>query len=184
MRQLLSAGAPMLDQVGAMPYTATQQLLDSFYPFGLQSYWKSSFLKEISDAAIDTLVAYCILRPATDADLPRNHRVSIRGCREARRPGSHTILIVKGWHIERGSIFQAQLLDQAANRSMPGIGSVSGIADRCGTVSAAGIITPLRRGETEILVQYSRAVNLAANGSQPVVGTEFVDARVIVRILP
>jgi len=58
-----SAGSPVLDQVGPIPYTAAQQLLDGFYPFGLQSYWKSSFLKEISDGAIDTMVAHCGRRP-------------------------------------------------------------------------------------------------------------------------
>ena len=62
-RPLRSAGSPVLDQVGPIPYTAAQQLLDGFYPFGLQSYWKSSFLKEISDGAIDTMVAHCGRRP-------------------------------------------------------------------------------------------------------------------------
>jgi FAD binding domain/Berberine and berberine like len=63
VRPLRSAGPPVLDQVGPIPYTTAQQLLDSFYPFGLQSYWKSSFLKEISDEAIDTVVAFCAKRP-------------------------------------------------------------------------------------------------------------------------
>ena len=63
VRPLRSAGSPVLDQVGPIPYTAVQQLLDSFYPFGLQSYWKSSFLKEVSDGAIDTMVEYCGRRP-------------------------------------------------------------------------------------------------------------------------
>lgn len=63
VRPLRSAGSPVLDQVGPIPYTAAQQLLDGFYPSGLQSYWKSSFLKEISDGAIDTMVAYCGRRP-------------------------------------------------------------------------------------------------------------------------
>jgi hypothetical protein len=63
VRPLRSAGSPVLDQVGPIPYTAAQQLLDPFYPSGLQSYWKSSFLKEISDEAIDTMVAYCGKRP-------------------------------------------------------------------------------------------------------------------------
>jgi FAD/FMN-containing dehydrogenase len=52
-----------MDQVGPISYTAAQQLLDGFYPSGLHSYWKSSFLKEISDAAIDTMVEYCNRRP-------------------------------------------------------------------------------------------------------------------------
>jgi hypothetical protein len=63
VRPLRSAGSPVLDQVGPIPYTEAQQLLDSFYPFGLQSYWKSSFLKGISDEVIDTMVAHCGSRP-------------------------------------------------------------------------------------------------------------------------
>jgi len=60
----LRAFAPLLmDQIGPIPYTAAQQLIDGFYPSGLQNYWKSSFLKEISDDAIDILVAYCSKRP-------------------------------------------------------------------------------------------------------------------------
>jgi hypothetical protein len=63
VRPLRSAGSPVLDQVGSIPYTAAQQLIDGFYPTGLQSYWKSSFLHKITDEAIDTMVAYCNKRP-------------------------------------------------------------------------------------------------------------------------
>ncbi|HEV2491372.1 MAG TPA: FAD-binding oxidoreductase [Candidatus Acidoferrales bacterium] len=64
VKPLRSAGSPVLDQVGPIPYTAAQQLLDGFYPTGLQSYWKSSFLDKIADGAIDTMVAYCNKRPS------------------------------------------------------------------------------------------------------------------------
>lgn len=53
----------LIDQIGAIPYTAAQQLIDAFYPFGLQNYWKSSFLKTISDEVIDIMVAHCSNRP-------------------------------------------------------------------------------------------------------------------------
>ena len=53
----------LMDQIGPIPYTAAQQLIDGFYPFGLQNYWKSCFLKKISDEAIDTMVTYCAKRP-------------------------------------------------------------------------------------------------------------------------
>ena len=38
-------------------------MIDAPYPAGLHSYWKSSFMSEISDEAIDTLVAQCANRP-------------------------------------------------------------------------------------------------------------------------
>ena len=63
VRPLRSAGSPVMDTVGPMPYTEAQQLIDCFYAFGLQSCWKSSFLKVISDGAIDTIVAHCAHRP-------------------------------------------------------------------------------------------------------------------------
>jgi len=60
----LKAFVPQLMyQIGPMPYTAAQKLIDGFYPSGLQNYWKSSFLKEISDGVIDTMEAYCANRP-------------------------------------------------------------------------------------------------------------------------
>jgi hypothetical protein len=64
LKPLRAFGSPLADQIGPIPYTAAQKLIDTFYPPGLQNYWKSSFLKEISDAAIDTMVAYCANRPS------------------------------------------------------------------------------------------------------------------------
>ena len=64
LKPLRTFDHPLVDQIGPIPYTAAQQLIDAFYPFGLQNYWKSSFLKEISDEAIDTMVAYCAERPS------------------------------------------------------------------------------------------------------------------------
>ncbi len=64
LKRLRTFGPPLMDQVGPIPYTAAQQLLDALYPSGLQNYWKSSFLKEISDEAIDIIVAYCAKRPS------------------------------------------------------------------------------------------------------------------------
>jgi hypothetical protein len=63
LKPLRTFGTPLIDQVGPMPYTSAQKLIDSLYPSGRQSYWKSSFLKEISDSAIDTVAAYCVKRP-------------------------------------------------------------------------------------------------------------------------
>jgi FAD binding domain/Berberine and berberine like len=64
LKPLRAFGPPLVDQIGPIPYTAAQKLIDGFYPPGLQQYWKSSFLKEISDATIDTMVAYCAHRPS------------------------------------------------------------------------------------------------------------------------
>ena len=56
-------GPPMADMIGPMSYTQVQAMLDAPYPPGLQDYWKSNFMTELTDDAIDTLVAYCASRP-------------------------------------------------------------------------------------------------------------------------
>ncbi|HEV7863836.1 MAG TPA: FAD-binding oxidoreductase [Acidimicrobiia bacterium] len=48
---------PDLDMVGPMPYTVAQSLIDEATPPGLHQYWKAENLPELSDAAIDTLIA-------------------------------------------------------------------------------------------------------------------------------
>jgi FAD/FMN-containing dehydrogenase len=64
VRALRAIGAPVMDQLGLTSYTAVQKMIDAFYPAGLQDYWKSSFLRELSDPAIDTIVRYCSDRPS------------------------------------------------------------------------------------------------------------------------
>jgi FAD/FMN-containing dehydrogenase len=50
---------PLVDQLGPTSYTAVQTMLDASYPSGMQHYWKSSFLPDIGDKAIDTMIAHC-----------------------------------------------------------------------------------------------------------------------------
>ena len=40
-----------------MPFPAMQKLLDGAFPDGTRNYWKSAFVNELSDAAIDVVVA-------------------------------------------------------------------------------------------------------------------------------
>ncbi len=57
LRPLRHFGAPLADLVSAMPYTALQALGGPLYPPGRLNYWKASFLEDLSDEAIDTLIA-------------------------------------------------------------------------------------------------------------------------------
>lgn len=43
-------------ELGPMPYEAVCRMLDDAYPNGALNYWKSRFLTELSDGAIDTFV--------------------------------------------------------------------------------------------------------------------------------
>jgi len=51
-------GAPMMDAIAPMPFPQMQSLLDGAAPHGNQNYWKSSFLKDLNDEAIDAIVGY------------------------------------------------------------------------------------------------------------------------------
>lgn len=64
VRPLREFGPPVADMAGPMPYTAVQALGGDLYPPGRLNYWKSSFIKELSDDAIDTMIAQFSVVPS------------------------------------------------------------------------------------------------------------------------
>ena len=57
---------PMMDFAGPIPFSALQSLFDAIYPPGLQWYWKTEFVNQLSDQAIDTISKY-------GSNLPSGH---------------------------------------------------------------------------------------------------------------
>src|SRR5215204_2991512 len=53
---LRRVGPPIADLVRPMTYLEVQSLIDPLFPPGLCQYWKSSFVQELSDEAIDTII--------------------------------------------------------------------------------------------------------------------------------
>jgi FAD/FMN-containing dehydrogenase len=51
-------GPPLADEIGPIAYTELQSAGDAFFPIGLHYYWKSHFLKEIADDAIEATVSH------------------------------------------------------------------------------------------------------------------------------
>ncbi len=49
-------GRPVGDLFQPMPYTAMQRILDAAFPAGLRYYWKSDFLLDLPDPAVDALI--------------------------------------------------------------------------------------------------------------------------------
>jgi hypothetical protein len=47
---------PVADQVGPLPYTALQSMLDAGFPSGMQVYWRSDFLARLDDEVMDVLI--------------------------------------------------------------------------------------------------------------------------------
>jgi FAD/FMN-containing dehydrogenase len=54
---LRAFGAPAAEHVGPLPYRLLQGMFDAGAPRGIHSYWKSEYLAELEDGAIDALVA-------------------------------------------------------------------------------------------------------------------------------
>jgi FAD/FMN-containing dehydrogenase len=73
MRPLKQFGPPVLDAVGSMPYSQLNKMLDANYPKGALNYWKSNFLTELGDAAIDTMISCFARCPTPMGQLPLEH---------------------------------------------------------------------------------------------------------------
>ena len=97
--------SPVDDSIQPMPYTALQSARDEGFPSGRLHYWKSGWLRDLTDGAIETLMQflphYALLRqrrrPATDAwsgepYRPIGHRLSPSG-RAVRLP--HLVAVVR-----------------------------------------------------------------------------------------
>jgi len=64
VKPLKAFGTPVMDAVGPIPYCALNSILDAAYPKGALNHWKSSFLSQLSDDTIDTLIE-CFARCPT-----------------------------------------------------------------------------------------------------------------------
>jgi FAD/FMN-containing dehydrogenase len=57
LRALRELG-PAVDVVGPMPYLAIQGMFDAGVPRGSHNYWRSGYVDELTDDAIDTIIAH------------------------------------------------------------------------------------------------------------------------------
>ena len=58
LRPLREFGPPIVDDIKRMSYVDLQGILAPSYPPGVRNYWKSGFLSDLSEEAIDTLVRH------------------------------------------------------------------------------------------------------------------------------
>ncbi|TMI88949.1 MAG: FAD-binding oxidoreductase [Bacteroidetes bacterium] len=64
LRPLREFGPPTADIFQPMPYSAAQTMADFLWPRGFYNYWKSNFLSELSDEAIDTILKFFATAPS------------------------------------------------------------------------------------------------------------------------
>src|SRR5215204_967947 len=64
MQPLRELATPLMDLSGPIPYTALQAAFDPFFPKGRLYYWKSTYIDDLSNEAIDMMVDAAIARPS------------------------------------------------------------------------------------------------------------------------
>ena len=100
---LRAFGAPIVDLVQPMPYPVVNTLLDDAFPRGALNYWKSAFLAELSDAAIDVMVEAFERVPSTMTGIFLDHvhgaatRVDATATAFPHRQEAFSILVLAQW---------------------------------------------------------------------------------------
>jgi hypothetical protein len=97
-------GPPAADAIQPMPYSAAQTMADFLWPPGSLNYWKSGFLKELSDPAIDTIIAYSAKAPSPRTVVVLEHnghgamsRVAADATAFGYRNWSYNFLVTSIW---------------------------------------------------------------------------------------
>ena len=96
-------GNPVLDTIGPTTYEATNMMLDAGFPRGALNYWKSSLIGELSDQAIDALIARFAACPSPMSALVLEHihgavtRVGVGETAFPHRREGYQLLVVSEW---------------------------------------------------------------------------------------
>ncbi len=102
-RKIKEFGQPIVDVIGPMPYTALNSMLDGDFPRGARNYWKSQFLPELSDAAIDALIECALGCPSPNSAIVLEHfhgaatRVAPTATAYALRSTGYNLVMAGQW---------------------------------------------------------------------------------------
>src|SRR5918911_4952355 len=104
LQPLREFGPPLADVIQPMPYNVAQTMADILWPPGHHYYWKSSFLRDLSDEAIETIVAHFAAVPSPQTVVVVDHNgggaISRVGWDEtafAHREWTYNFLITTTW---------------------------------------------------------------------------------------
>jgi FAD/FMN-containing dehydrogenase len=103
VRPLKQFGPPVLDAVVPMSYSQLNTMLDTNYPKGALNYWKSNFLTDLSDAAIDTMIGCFARCPAPMGQLLLEHihgaatRIGASDTAFPHRKEGYNFLVLAQW---------------------------------------------------------------------------------------
>jgi FAD/FMN-containing dehydrogenase len=125
VQPLREFGPPLADHLGPMSYREIQTLFDAAFPAGRQSSWKSSYLRELSDDAIETMVTQFATVPSPQSAVLVEHlggAVSRVGTNETAfydRDAPYSFLIVSVWPDATESAQNIQWTDECWQAMQP-----------------------------------------------------------------
>jgi FAD/FMN-containing dehydrogenase len=96
-------GSPAMDAMGPIPYTALNAMLDASYPVGARNYWKSHFLPDLPDQALDALVDAFMRCPSPMGQVIIEHfhgaatRVAPSATAYALRSAGYNVVLLSQW---------------------------------------------------------------------------------------
>jgi FAD/FMN-containing dehydrogenase len=103
LQPIKTFGSPLMNTIGPTTYEATNMMLDGGFPRGALNYWKSSFMKELSDQAIDTMAARFALCASPMSAMVLEHihgaatRVEVSDTAFPHRHEGYQLVIVSEW---------------------------------------------------------------------------------------
>jgi hypothetical protein len=103
LRPLREFGSPLADNIQPMAYTTLQSAPDAGFPPGRRHYWKSSYLKDLSDDAVEVMVRFVSEMPSltTGVGLQQMHgaasRVDPTATAFPHRDEHYDFLILSQW---------------------------------------------------------------------------------------
>jgi FAD/FMN-containing dehydrogenase len=109
LRPLREFGSPVMVELGPLPYTALNTMLDAGYPTGSLNYWKSAFLSDLTDEAVDELLARFAgcPSPMTAALIEHFHgevtRVPVDATAVPHREPSYNFVVTSVWTDQAGA---------------------------------------------------------------------------------
>ena len=103
VRPLKQFGPPAMDAIGPMPYCQLNSMLDGAYPKGALNYWKSQFLSQLTDDAIDIMIECFSRCPTPMGQMLLEHfhgaatRVKVSDTAFPHRADGYNLLVLGEW---------------------------------------------------------------------------------------
>jgi FAD/FMN-containing dehydrogenase len=109
LRPLRAFGPPVADSIAAVPYLAWQSASDAGWPAGRLHYWKAGWLRQLTDAAIETMQRFVPRMPSITSGVGLQRmggaasRVAPSATAFAQRAEQYDFLITSQWPDPRDS---------------------------------------------------------------------------------